>query len=133
MLQARACKWAGEKPAFSLCCSEYSVAAPLPFTVTPHHAGVGCAMSSMGTGLGDLHWGIPVLWTVLPKRCKSLMQLRGRREAAICDRHLHAQQGGEGSCSLPFPPPLLPPVLESCLEVPWALGGVAAPCPKMTH
>lgn len=93
------------------------LAAPLPLTVAPHPAGMGCAISSTGAGFADVQWGIPARWTVLPKRCKCLTQPQGGRQAAICDRHVHAQQGGAGDLQPPFSPPLLPPVLESCLEV----------------
>lgn len=91
--------------------------------MAPNLAGVGCALSSTGTGFADVRWGIPARGTVLPKRCKWLTQPRGGRQAAICDSHVHAQQGGAGDLQPPFSPPLLPPVLESCLEVPQALGG----------
>lgn len=86
-------------------CLSHSLAAPLPFSVAPHHAGVGCAMSSTGTGFADVRWGIPALWTLLPKSCKSLTQLQGGRQAAICDSHVHAQQGGgQGAAAPPFRP-----------------------------
>jgi len=108
MLQARACEGAGGKPAFSPQCFEHSSAASLPFTAAPHSAGMGCATSTAGTGFADMSWGIPAPWTVLPKRRKSLTQPQGGRQAAICDRDVHAQQGGEGSCSprlfAPSPP-----------------------------
>ena len=90
-------------------------------------------MSSTRTGFADMCWGIPAPWTVLPKRCKSLMQPQGGRQATICDKHVHTQQGGGRELQPPFSPPLLPPVLESCLEVPQALGGFATPCPQVTH
>lgn len=116
-----------------LWCSERSLASPPPFSVAPHHAGVNCAVSSLGTGFADVSWGIPAPWTVLPKRCKSLTQPQGGRQAAICDRHADAQRGAGRELQPPFSPPLLPPALESCLEVPHALGGFAAPCPQATH
>lgn len=106
VLQVRACEGAGGKPAFPHPrCSEPSLAAPLPSALAPHHAGAGCAVSSTGTGFAAMYWGIPAPWTPPPKRCKSLPQLQGGRQAAICDRHVCAQQGGgEGAAAPPFRP-----------------------------
>lgn len=127
LIQARAGKRQEHHPPPTL-------SAPLPFSVAPHHTGMGCAVPSTGTGFADMCWGISSQWTTLTKRCKSLTQPRVGRQAATCDRHVHAQHGwGQGAAAPIFAPS--PPTCAQIMpgELSQALGVVAAPCPQVTH